>query len=174
MYDPDRNRRRMGRLMTHLTWVAILAVLTLFFNNYIDSRDNPNADLAYINGGDSAVVLQRNRSGHYAAPGRINGERVQFLLDTGATMVSVPSSLADELGLERGAPIRSMTANGTITVYRTELDSVTLGGIHMRNVSATINPGMHEDLVLLGMSFMQHLELTQRDGTLTLRVPEPL
>lgn len=171
MYDPDRNRRRMGRLMTHLTWVAILAMLTLFFNNYIESRDNPNADLAYLNGREAEVVLQRNRAGHYLAPGRINGERVHFLLDTGATTVSVPSSLADDLGLQRGVAMQSMTANGTITVYRTELDSVTLGGIHMRNVSATINPGMQGDLVLLGMSFMQHLELTQREGTLTLKVP---
>ncbi|WP_432698033.1 retropepsin-like aspartic protease family protein [Marinobacterium sp. YM272] len=171
MYDPDRNRRRMGRLMTHLTWVAILAMLTLFFNNYIESRDNPNADLAYLNGKNAEVVLERNRAGHYLAPGRINGERVQFLLDTGATTVSVPATLAEELGLERGRAMQSMTANGVVRVYRTTLDSVTLGGIHMNNVSATINPGMHEDLVLLGMSFMQHLEMTQRDGTLTLRVP---
>lgn len=65
-----------------------------------------------------------------------------------------------------------MTANGVVTVYRTRLDSVTLGGIRMEHVEAAINPGMQDDMVLLGMSFMQHLELVQRGEQLTLRVPE--
>lgn len=172
MHDPDRNRRRMARLMTHLTWVVVLAMLTLYFNNYIESRDNPNAALALTESTGQQVVLERNRAGHYLAPGRINGERVEFLLDTGATSVSVPESLAKELGLKRGVPMQSMTANGVVTVYRTTLDSVELGGIRMQNVSASINPGMSDNIVLLGMSFMQHLELTQRDGQLTLRVPD--
>ncbi len=171
MTDPDRNRRRMARLMTHLTWVAILALLTLYFNRYIESRDNPNATLALVEGGAAEVVLQSDRAGHYQAPGRINGQRVRFLLDTGATTVSVPADLAQTLGLEWGRPLQSMTANGTVTVYRTTLASVTLGGIQMRDVTATINPGMQGDVVLLGMSFMQHLELTQRNGQLTLRLP---
>jgi len=173
MTDPDRNRRRTARLMTHLTWVAVLAMLTLYFNNYIESRDNPNASLALTAGAGGEVVLERSRGGHYLAPGYINGQRVRFLLDTGATSVSVPEGLARGLGLKRGMPMQSMTANGIVTVYRTTLDSVELGGIHMREVSATINPGMSDDIVLLGMSFMQHLELTQRDGQLTLRVPDP-
>ncbi|MBR9882658.1 MAG: TIGR02281 family clan AA aspartic protease [Oceanospirillales bacterium] len=172
MNDPDRNRRRMARLMTHLTWVVVLAMLTLYFNNYIASRDNPNATLALSDSARPEVVLDRNRAGHYLAPGRINGQRVEFLLDTGATNVSVPQGLASELGLQRGAPMQSMTANGVVTVYRTQLDSVELGGIRMQDVSATINPGMSENIVLLGMSFMQHLELIQRNGQLTLRVPD--
>ncbi|KEA63180.1 hypothetical protein ADIMK_2704 [Marinobacterium lacunae] len=172
MNDPDRNRRRMARLMTHLTWVVVLAMLTLYFNNFIASRDNPNATLALSDSARPEVVLDRNRAGHYLAPGRINGQRVEFLLDTGATNVSVPQGLASELGLQRGAPMQSMTANGVVTVYRTQLDSVELGGIRMQDVSATINPGMSENIVLLGMSFMQHLELIQRNGQLTLRVPD--
>jgi aspartyl protease family protein len=162
----------MARLMTHLTWVVILAMLTLYFNNYLDHQENPNASLALMSGSEPEVVLQRNKSGHYLAPGEINGERVRFLLDTGATTVSIPEALADRLGLERGRPLRSMTANGIVTVYQTSLDTVTLGGIRMHDVDAAINPGMHEGIVLLGMSFMEHLELTQRQGTLTLRVPD--
>lgn len=171
MTDPDRNRRRMARLMTHLTWILLLAMLTLYFNYYLEGRDNPNAALALVEGQSPEVVLARNRAGHYLAPGRINGRRVQFLLDTGATSVSVPAHLAQKLGLKRGLPLQSMTANGVVTVYRTTLDSVTLGGIRMENVMATLNPGMQDDVVLLGMSFMQHLELIQRGNQLTLRLP---
>ena len=69
------------------------------------------------------------------------------------------------------ADIKTMTANGVISVYATRLDRVQLGGIEQRNVPASINPFMADDTVLLGMSFMQHLELVQRDGQLTLSVP---
>ncbi len=174
MADPDRTRKRLARLMTHLTWVVLLLMLTLYFNYYIDARDNPNRMLALDTAGSSGeVVLERDRSGHYRAPGLINGVRVDFLVDTGATSVSVSEALAQKLGLGRGAPLQAMTANGVVIAYRTELDSVQLGGIRMQRVAATINPGMPDDMVLLGMSFMQHLELIQRDGELTLRVPAP-
>ena len=58
-----------------------------------------------------------------------------------------------------------------ITVYQTQLDSVQLGGITLKNIAANINPHMPDKIVLLGMSFMKHIEMIQRDGTLTLRVP---
>jgi aspartyl protease family protein len=63
------------------------------------------------------------------------------------------------------------TANGRVSVDYTLLDSVRLGGIEMQNVEALITPGMAGDSVLLGMSFLQHLQLSQHQGVLTLRVP---
>ena len=167
--DPDRTRRGVARWMYYLTWVALLFLLTLFFNGIVEDRRNPNRDLVSRSG--EAVVLKRNAGGHYVAPGRINGKPVTFLLDTGATRVSVPEALADRIGLKRGARQQSMTANGVVSVYATRLDSVQLGGIELRNVPASINPFMPEDTVLLGMSFMKHLDMVQRDGTLSLSVP---
>jgi aspartyl protease family protein len=96
---------------------------------------------------------------------------VTFLLDTGATQVSVPEALADRIGLERGRRQQTMTANGVISVHTTRLESVRLGGIELRDVLASINPYMPGDTVLLGMSFMQHLDMVQRDGSLSLSVP---
>lgn len=166
--DPDSTRRGLARWMYHLTWVALLFLLTLFFNGIVEDRRNPNRDLVSRSG--EAVVLKRNAGGHYVAPGRINGKPVTFLLDTGATRVSVPEALADRIGLKRGARQQTLTANGVVSVYATRLDSVQLGGIELRNVPASINPFMPEDTVLLGMSFMQHLDMVQRDGTLSLSV----
>ncbi|MGI9334732.1 MAG: retropepsin-like aspartic protease family protein, partial [Gammaproteobacteria bacterium] len=85
------------------------------------------------------------------------------------TDVSVPAGLARRIGLERGMPLQTHTANGTITTYRTRLASVVLGDIELGNVRASINPHMQGDEVLLGMSFLRNLELVQRDRTLTLR-----
>jgi aspartyl protease family protein len=94
---------------------------------------------------------------------------VRFLLDTGATDVNIPAAIASRIGLSRGQAQRAMTANGTITVYRTQLDEVRLGNIALPDVRASINPHMPGDTVLLGMSFMRDLEMIQRDNTLTLR-----
>ena len=90
-------------------------------------------------------------------------------MDTGATRVSIPAGVAARLGLTRGRPGRASTANGTIVVYATVLDRVTLGNLAMEGVHADINPHMQGDTVLLGMSFMKHLEMTQRGDRLTLR-----
>jgi len=160
-----------GKAITILFWLLLMASLTLFFNGFIQDRDNPNHALLELETASGEVVLQRNRAGHYLAPGLINGQPVNFLLDTGATHVSVPAGIAEDLGLRKGRRSQVSTANGVISVYQTELDTVQFGGIQLQQVRASINPYMPDEVVLLGMSFMKHLDMTQRDGVLTLRVP---
>lgn len=170
MNDPVRSQQRLGKYMIFAAWLLLLGLLTLLAQGWLERRDNPNRELAYVDAdGPGEVVLRRSRGGHYVAPGHINGEPVRFLLDTGATDVNIPAEVAERIGLQAGAPIRARTANGIITVYRTRLDSVRLGSIELRGVSASINPRMPGDTVLLGMSFMRDLELVQRGDTLTLR-----
>ena len=115
------------------------------------------------------MILDRNRAGHYVANGFINGSSVTFLLDTGATDVAVPETLASSLGLKKGLPFVSQTANGTVTSWRTRLDEVRIGTIVLTDVRASILPSMTGMDVLLGMSFLKQLELVQRGETLTLR-----
>ncbi|MBA4503028.1 retropepsin-like aspartic protease family protein [Marinobacterium marinum] len=169
--DPDSTRRGLAKGMHYLAWIVLLVLLTVYFNDFVGEQRNPNQHLSLVESGSGEVVLEQSRSGHYVAPGRINGQPVTFLLDTGATRVSVPEILADRLGLKRGAEQKTVTANGVISVYATRLERVQLGSIELRNVSASINPFMPDETVLLGMSFMQHLELVQRGGQLTLSIP---
>jgi len=163
-------QRRMGKGMIIAAWVSLLIILTLLFNAYLEQQNNPNtAPATTTNGLVKEVVLQRNRSGHYVASGRINGTRVTFLLDTGATDVAVSDELASSLGLRRGMRISSQTANGTVTAWRTRLSEVGLGDIRLFNVRASILPGLQGDEVLLGMSFLKQLEMVQRGKQLLLR-----
>ncbi|MBF0256143.1 MAG: TIGR02281 family clan AA aspartic protease [Gammaproteobacteria bacterium] len=161
-------------------WALLLGLLTWLFQGRLEQLDNPNAQLQAdsVNGsangpaGAQAAAelrLKRDRAGHYRAPGRINGQPVQFLLDTGATHVALPEALADRLALKRGVRIQSHTANGTVSAWRTELDEVRLGSIVKNRVSGVIMPNMPGEQVLLGMSFLRSLELVQRDGELILR-----
>lgn len=163
---------RTGRAMVILAWVCGLAFLTYLFQQFLDDAHNPNQnlDMHVVENGVREVVLQRNRQGHYVANGLINGRVSTFLLDTGATDVAIPADLAERLNLPRMGRAMSRTANGTVVVYRTRLDSVQLGAIRLHDVRATILPSMAADApVLLGMSFLKHLELVQRGDTLTLR-----
>lgn len=157
--------------MQALAWLVFLALGLFFFSDVLDRQHNPNRTLqsGIAEDGRREVVLRRNRMGHYVTAGRIDGEPVTFLLDTGATGVAVPGALAARLGLRRGVPLSTQTANGMSTSYATRLDSVSVGSIELRGVAATIAPGMDMDEVLLGMSFLKHIEFTQRGDTLILR-----
>ena len=157
--------------MLFAAWVVGLALLVMFFNGVIERQRNPNPDpvAGASQAGVPQVVLRRNRAGHYVAGGRINGEPVVFLVDTGATDVALPLSLARRLGLGLRPGGLSQTANGTVETWSTRLDSVDLGGLVARNVRASVLPNMPGDEVLLGMSYLKHLELIQRGETLTLR-----
>jgi aspartyl protease family protein len=162
---------RIGRAMTYAAWLVVLALLTWFFADWMAHERNPNREVTSRVGpsGVAEVVLQRNRGGHYVATGALDGMPVEVLVDTGASLVVVPEALARRLDLPRGARMLAHTANGTVVNYATRLASVRLGDIVLRDVRAAINP--HGEQVLLGMSFLRRLEMTQRGDTLILRDP---
>lgn len=167
---PKHPEQRLGKGMLFAGWILGLALLTLYFSHWQKQRENPNRmPLATSAAGINEVVLQRNYQHHYVAGGNINGQPVTFLVDTGATQVSVPAHLAAELGLQPGARGYAITANGRVEVRATVIDELQLGSIRLQNVRASINPGMQQDEILLGMSALKNVEFTHRDGTLTLK-----
>ncbi len=156
--------------MVGAMWLLLLGLLTLFFNDVLETQYNPNQQIASIHrDGRDEIVLERNKYGHYVATGMINQQPVVFMLDTGATDISIPANVAHRLGLEAGRPLTYQTANGPAINYATQLDSVSLGNITLYNLPASINPNVDHDDVLLGMSFLKHLEFSQKGNTLTLR-----
>jgi aspartyl protease family protein len=165
---PSNNPHRpLGRGMALVASLLVLGMFYLYFENSLQARNNPNQQLQIAPG--SELVLKRSRDGHYIFPGAINGQPVTFLLDTGATLVSVPAHLAGDLGLQAGAHQRSITANGTVATRATRIDTLAFGPFELRGVRASLNPGMADDQVLLGMSVLKHLEFSQRGDTLILR-----
>ncbi|PHS67840.1 MAG: TIGR02281 family clan AA aspartic protease [Methylophaga sp.] len=157
-----------------IIWIIVLMVATTIFNGALDDINNPNKQLTVsINqNGSKQIVLERNRYGHYVATGKINGQSVEFLLDTGATLVAIPEHIAKKLSLIKGQGFQSETANGMSQSYATHLDTVSLGDIVISNVQGSISMGMEFDEVLLGMSFLKHLQMTQQGKTLTISIPE--
>ncbi|HCZ13400.1 MAG TPA: TIGR02281 family clan AA aspartic protease [Candidatus Accumulibacter sp.] len=120
-------------------------------------------------GGDRAV-LTADGSGHFVTTGSINGTTVRFLVDTGATMVSLGASDARRAGIDasKGQQGVVTTANGQAPVSRVKLETVRVGEIVQHGVDALVHQ-QDMPVVLLGMSFLNRLEM-QRDGqTMTLR-----
>ncbi len=171
---PDNAPPTFNKTTITIIWIALLSATTLIFNHVLDDINNPNKELSIsINEhGEKEIVLERNRYGHYVASGKINGYPVEFLLDTGATVVAIPEHIARQLNLKKGRSYQSQTANGTSLSYETTLSSLSLGDIVMTNVPASISSGMEFDEILLGMSFLKHLQLTQQGKTLKISLPD--
>lgn len=163
----DNPHRRGGTLMLGIAWLMLMAGGWWFFDGWLGRQSNPNQSVQTTAAG--AVVLDRNRGGHYVASGEINGAPVVFLLDTGATDVALSSGLARRLGLRPGPEVTLITANGQVRSFRTRLDSVRLGGIVLHDVAAVFSDGIEDDTVLLGMSFLKRLDFSQQNGRLILR-----
>lgn len=161
---------RAGITMTVAGWLIFLAILFGLFDYVIAQRNNPNQNIITTTDGmRSEITLQHNVYGHYVSSGTIDGHEVTFLLDTGATDIAIPESVANKLDLAKGYSFYVQTANGTTKAYRTHLDSVAIGGITRYDMNATILTNMNGDEVLLGMNFLKHFEIIQKDGALTIR-----
>ena len=156
--------------MALIASLLLLGGLWLYFGNALEARNNPNRNLVVAPG--TELVLKRGSHGHYVFPGEINGQPVTFLLDTGATLVSVPAHLAGRFNLVPGASQNSITANGTVTTRATRIARLAFGPFVVNDVQASINPGMQDNQILLGMSVLRHLEFTQRGDTLVLRAAD--
>ncbi|MEN5304655.1 TIGR02281 family clan AA aspartic protease [Pseudomonas sp. TWI628] len=162
--------KRAGKLLMMVAWVAGLFLATRYFGHWENHERNPNAQVQSSHGdGFIELSLLSNGQGHFVLDGAINGQVVHFMLDTGATDVAIPESLAKDLNLQHGSSVMLSTANGRTEGYRTRLDTLQLGDIHLQNVRALVVPGLDGQTVLLGMSALKQLEFTQRGGTMLLR-----
>ncbi len=115
--------------------------------------------------GAQSATLSPDAQGHFVATGAINGIRVRLLVDTGATQVSLNSSEAKRLGINyaTGQKILTSTANGTVPTYKVKLDEVRVGDIVLNNVDGLVHVGDGLPIALLGMSFLNRMEM-KRDG----------
>ncbi|HZZ94637.1 MAG TPA: TIGR02281 family clan AA aspartic protease [Usitatibacter sp.] len=127
-------------------------------------------ETAAASGTRTTVTLPADSRGQFVTGGQVNGAYLRFMVDTGATYVSIPVSEARRLGIDLAGARRgaTMTANGPVTVYKVNLDSVTVGGVTLYNVEATVHPMPGMDVGLLGMSFLNRMEMRREGETLTL------
>jgi aspartyl protease family protein len=122
-------------------------------------------------GAGSSVTLSPNGNGHYVTRGSINGASVRFLVDTGASMVSMDASHARSAGIDylEGRKEFASTANGIAEVYVVKLDTVQVGNILLTNIDGIVHADTDLPVVLLGMSFLNRLDMRRENNYLTLK-----
>ena len=122
-------------------------------------------------GGAGKVVLTGDSRGHYLTTAVVNGVSMQFLVDTGASVVTIGSDDARRARINYSTAPKGLmqTANGVVAAYRVTLDSVTLGGITLNQIEGVVmegnSLGRHG---LLGMSFLSRMDMKREGETMTL------
>jgi aspartyl protease family protein len=119
--------------------------------------------------GPQSVTLAAGAGGHVLAEGMVNGGAVRFVVDTGASLVALPGSEATRLGIDfrKGEAGTIQTAAGPTPAYRVKLNTVRIGSIELNNVDGVvIENGL--PVALLGMSFLNRVELKQDSGRMTM------
>ncbi len=117
-------------------------------------------------GGRQQATLTADVQGHFFASAMVNGVSVRFIVDTGASMVTISSADAKRAGVHylSGQSVRMQTANGLANAWRVKLDSVKLGDITLTNVDGLVVQGdVLGGVGLLGLSFLNRTEM-RRDG----------
>ena len=170
MTDNPHSTKKLGMMFTLAGWILGFLLLGLIFSKVLDHRNNPNQFVITGQTSDyQEIVLARNRYGHYVFDGEINQKPVTFIVDTGATTTSIPENLKDYLQLEAGPAFTVLTANGKATAYATRIKELKMGEITLTDTRASLNPGLGNYEILLGMNILKHMELIQRDDVLIIR-----
>lgn len=120
-------------------------------------------------GGGSQIVLTAGSGGHFLTAGGINGKAVRFMVDTGATSVSMSIAEAEHLGLDYRSGQRGYvsTANGNAPAYRVRLAEVRVGDVVVYDIEALVVPAQME-FILLGNSFLTRFQMKRENETMTL------
>ena len=117
------------------------------------------------------MTIPRGANGHFSVEAYVDGRRMEFLVDTGASVIALREQDAARLGIH---PARSeytaqvSTANGMVRAAPVELNRVDVGSLTVRNVQALVLPDEALGQNLLGMSFLGRVRWEHRDGRLVL------
>ena len=129
-----------------------------------------SAETAAPSGG-RIVTIRKDGRNHFQVDARVDGRQVDFLVDTGASAITLRESEAARLGIRpspRDYTVKMQTANGVGKAARVQLNRIEVGGITVRNVEAFVTPDEALSVNLLGMSFLSRVKWTHDKGKLIL------
>jgi aspartyl protease family protein len=147
-------------------WLALSALAYFFFQ----SQERPAVAVLASAGGGGQIVIPRSRDGHYYVEGAINGHPVTFMVDTGASVVSIGQGMARAAGLPRGAAARFQTAGGDVSGEIVTGVTIEVAGIRIEGLRVAVGPELGAgSTALLGQNFLRRVEVVQQGDRMTLR-----
>ncbi|MET0312244.1 MAG: retropepsin-like aspartic protease [Burkholderiaceae bacterium] len=156
---------RFGHIYLVLFWIAVMGVVWLAMERFME----PKKAVVTAQGD---LVVPRHRDGHFYVDGTVNGRAVRFLIDTGASSVSITEALAREAGLEGGEPTTFLTANGPRPGRIVRGVAVTAGPLTVAPTAVGVGlVGKADDYGLLGQSFLSKFHVSMTREQMVLRRP---
>jgi len=154
-----------GTVLRVVFWVAILAAGYLV----VDRLSAPPPVARMLQDGRREIVIPASRNGHYYIQGAVNGIPILFMVDTGATYVSVDAAFAARAGLPQGLPGYFNTANGSVEGRVVKGQTVRIDAFEVSGLSIAVMPARDED-GLLGQNFLRQFDVLQSGGSMRLRL----
>lgn len=149
-----------------IIWITIFTAAYAYFN----ARLEPRVSVAKPSAIAGEVRIPRSWDGHYYIQGSINGYPIIFMVDTGATVVSVGSAFATNARLPKGRSATFTTAGGVVQGEMVSDQTIEAGGIVVSGLQVSV--GLPGDMALLGQNFLRNIDVIQSNDTMTLRVRE--
>ena len=164
--------QRGAAMNNHL--VALVVWLSLVIGGYlvIDHLSAPDPVVRSIANGRAEIVVPVARDGHFYLEGAVNGTPMTFLVDTGASYVSIGSDLAARANLPEGVAGFFGTANGSVEGRIVRSQTVRADVFEVSGITVAVMPARSE-FGLLGQNFLRYFTVSQSDGRLVLRMREP-
>ncbi len=160
---PARGPRQTGLVPMLLFWFAVMGLLYALMTHYLQPKQSQ-----VLANGD--LIIERAQDGHFYTPGTINGRQVTFLVDTGASLVSVSEPFAQAAAMGGGAPTTFQTANGARAGRVVGGVEVAVGPVRVTNVKVGVGLSLGDDSqALLGQSFLSKFDITLRQNQMVLR-----
>jgi len=148
-------------------WLLVGSVAYLGFDTLLA----PKVTRARVIEGAGVITIERSYDQHFYVEGSINGHPITFLVDTGATSVTVGEDLARKIGLGNGVAADFNTAGGRVVGRIVPDNVVQVGGIRVNGLRVAVNPSLRQ--ALLGQNFLNKIALTQEADRLVLQVKAP-
>jgi aspartyl protease family protein len=156
------SRFPLGHVGAALVWVALMAAVYVV----VDRGSAPTVAVAVEAGGE--IVIPRSRDGHYYVAGEIDGHPLTFMVDTGASIVSLDEASARAAGLPRGRATRFVTAGGPVVGEEVGPVTVSVGPYAVAGLRVGVLPSSSSH-ALLGQNFLRRFEVTQAGDRMVLR-----
>jgi len=154
---------KTGLIPMMIFWCAVMGLLYMLMTNYLKPKQAQvlaNGDLA----------INRSQDGHFYTTGTINGKEAKFMVDTGASLVSVSEEFAKKAFIRGGVPTTFKTANGDRPGLVVEGVGVSIGPVSVTNVKVGVGlRGGDENDALLGQSFLSKFDITMSKTQMVLR-----